>query len=195
MTIQLAFCSVDTLPSDLTEILNAFPLGEADAERLRSIQNDRSLRQSVAARIALLFLCPSGGTIVRGEHGKPRFAEDGLPHFSLSHSDTLAVAAISDEPFGIDLELDRPELNTDAIARRFFSDGDLADLHTHGDFFALWTKKGAISKCLGKPLTETLSKTVSLSTRTYRNGAFTLSLAAKREFSVESNTKLQEVSL
>ena len=186
MIIRIAVCSEDTLRGDLTEIIDAFPFGAEDASRLRSLKNDAALRLSVAARVALRSLCPEGGTIVRGEHGKPCFAEDGAPHFSLSHAGGLAVAAVADEaPIGVDLELFRDTIPAKALAKRFFSDEDLALLSRHGDFFALWTKKEAVSKLVGTPLTEALSKRIAYPTRTYRDGSFTLSVAAEQEFSIE----------
>jgi len=186
MTIRLAFCSVDDLPKDLTDTLNALPLGEDDRARLRSLKNDKALRHSLAARLALLALCPEGDrTIVREEHGKPFFSADGMPHFSLSHADGLSVAAVSDEPCGVDLETYRASLDTNALADRFFSEKDREALRSHGDFFALWTKKEAAAKCLGTPLSELLGKDITLPTRTYRHGNLTLSLAAEQNFSVE----------
>lgn len=199
MIIRLAFFSADDLPKDLTETLDAIPFGEDDRARLRSIKNDASLRHSVAARMALLTLCPDGDrTIVRGEQGKPRFCVGGMPHFSLSHAGGLSVAAVSDEPCGVDLEACRASLDTKALADRFFSDKDREALRSHGDFFALWTKKEATVKCLGTSLSELLGKDLALPTRTYRKENFTLSLAAEHEFSVEfqePNSPLQEVFL
>ena len=186
MTIRLAFFSVNDLPNDLNELIRALPFGEDDRQRLLAIKNDDALRHSIAARMALLSLCSDGDrTISRTEHGKPYFSEADAPHFSLSHAKGLAVAALSEEPCGVDLEAFRERLNENALAERFFSKNDQAALKVHGDFFALWTKKEAISKCLGTPLTETIGKECSLPTRTYRDGSFTLSVAAEQEFSIE----------
>ncbi len=198
MIIRLAFFEIAALPENLTELLDALPFGENDRARLRSIKNDTALRHSLAARMALRSLCQSVGAIARTEHGKPYFSEDGAPCFSLSHAGGLAVAACSNEPCGVDLECSRGSLREDAVARRFFSDAEVTALHRHGDFLALWTKKEAIAKCLGKPLPELLGKEIALPTRTYREGSFTVSLAAEHEFSVEFLTKsipFQEVLL
>lgn len=186
MTIQLAFFSVDDLPNDLSDLIAALPFGEDDRQSLLAIQNDTALRHSLAARMALLSLYPDGDrTIFRTEHGKPYFSATDAPHFSLSHARGLAVAALSEDPCGVDLEVFRERLDANALAERFFSETDQAALKAHGDFLALWTQKEAISKCLGTPLTETLGKDLALPTRTYRDGSVTLSLAAEREFSVE----------
>ena len=186
MTIRLAFFSVEDLPSDLGELLGALPFGEDDRKKLLAIKNDTALRHRLAARLALLSLCPNGDrTISRTERGKPYFSADGAPYFSLSHSGGLAVAALSNEPCGVDLEVFRDRLDTNALAKRFFSEKDQAALNSHGDFLALWTKKEAVTKLLGIPLTETLSKHSTYPTRTYRDGNFTLSLAAEQEFSVK----------
>ena len=59
--------------------------------RLRSIGASLLLR---AAGIEPPFAC--------GEHGKPYIP--GGPHFSLTHSGTLAALAVSDTPVGLDIE-------------------------------------------------------------------------------------------
>jgi len=198
MIIRLAFFEISALPEDLTDLIAALPFGEDDRARLRAIKNDASLRHSLAARMALRSLCQDGGVIARTEHGKPYFSEDGAPCFSLSHAGGLAVAACSDEPCGVDLEAFREKLDTQALSKRFFSKEDQASLNSHGDFLTLWTRKEAIAKCLGKPLPELLGKEIALPTRTFREGNFTVTLAAEREFSVEfspQSTRFQEVLL
>lgn len=186
MTIRLSFFSVDDLPNDLGDLIAALPFGENDRKKLAAVQNDAALRQRLAARLALLSLCPDGDrTIVCTEHGKPYFSAKNAPCFSLSHTRGLAVAALSEEPCGVDLEAFREKLDTQALSKRFFSEEDQVALKVHGDFLALWTKKEAVTKLLGIPLTETLSKHSACPTRTYRDGGLTLSLAAEREFSVE----------
>ena len=59
--------------------------------RLRSIGASLLLR---AAWLEPPFAC--------GEHGKPYIP--GGPHFSLTHSGTLAALAVSDTPVGLDIE-------------------------------------------------------------------------------------------
>lgn len=186
MRIRLAFYACASLSDDLSAELSSLRFGESEHERLCAIKNGAAKRESLAALLALDSLCDGGDlTILRDGHGKPRFSADGAPHFSLSHAGGLAVAALSDDaPVGVDLEMARDNIATSAVADRFFSEAEQLAFATHGDFFALWTKKEARAKCLGVPLSSVLSTPLSFPTRTYRSGDFTLSLAAERDFSV-----------
>lgn len=79
-----------------------------------------------------------------GEYGKPHLKNDPV-HFSLSHTDTFAVAAVSDAPIGADIEL------CDRAAQRMLSrirhpsetDMDL-------DATALFSAKESITKRTGQ---------------------------------------------
>ena len=80
----------------------------------------------------------------KNEWGKPYLADRDDIHFSLSHSGTWAVCALSDAPVGVDIE--RPR-NMDKIARLF------PNAKTQDDFLRLWTAKEAYLKLLGCGLT------------------------------------------
>ncbi|MBO5967732.1 MAG: 4'-phosphopantetheinyl transferase superfamily protein [Clostridia bacterium] len=200
MLIRLAFFSCSDLPEDLTAVISALPFGEAERARLVAIRNGNAKRESLSALLALRSLCALEDlTILRDENGKPRFSADGAPQFSLSHAGGLAVAAICEQAsIGVDLELARNTMNPAAVAARFFTEAEQKEFSEQGDFFALWTKKEAKAKCLGVPLPSVLSSDLALSTRTYRCGEFTLSLAAEEAFSVEflnDFSQIQEVLL
>ncbi len=71
------------------------------------------------ARAALRQLL-GGAELFAGKDGKPRAA--GGPHFNLSHTDGLALIAISRaREVGVDVERVRPVPRAVAIARRVFS--------------------------------------------------------------------------
>lgn len=77
-------------------------------------------------------------------HGKPYLA-DGAFHFSISHTDSFAVAAVSDKPIGVDIERrDRavPRL-LDRIRHPLETDADL-------DATALFSAKESITKRTGQ---------------------------------------------
>jgi len=80
---------------------------------LRSVLGDRVGRPPAALQFA------------RGVHGKPLLAGvDGpAPHFSLSHSGSMAACAVADEPVGVDLESAQSISEETAIAARIFSLG------------------------------------------------------------------------
>ena len=81
------------------------------------------------------------------------------PHFNASHSDRLAVVAVSwDAEVGVDLERVRPDLDVDAIVARYFSTDEARpislvppDLRQEA-FFETWTLKESCCKALGTGL-------------------------------------------
>ena len=85
--------------------------------------------------------------------GKPYFAANPL-FFSLSHTRTLALCAISDTPVGADCETIRPI--APRVAERVLSPTELAQYRTAADptqaFFAFWTLKEAWAKYTGNGL-------------------------------------------
>jgi 4'-phosphopantetheinyl transferase len=100
-----------------------------------------------------------------GVHGKPYLSDPATPlQFNLSHSGTLAVLAVTCScPCGVDVEIVRSKINTEAIAGRFFCSHENAWLRSrpalqsrHG-FFRLWAVKEAILKASGMGLSLPLS--------------------------------------
>ena len=92
------------------------------------------------------------------EYGKPYFANMNNLFFSISHTATTAVCAISDNEIGVDIEqTDRSNLK---LAKRFFSDKD-NELINNSDneektFTELWTKKESYAKFKGTTLESVL---------------------------------------
>lgn len=87
--------------------------------------------------------------------GKPYLKNHKDIHFSLSHSGSWAVCAVSDENVGVDVELPRCNM---AVAKRFFRPEELEGLDTLDHYHQadalnrLWTAKEAFLKMLGKGL-------------------------------------------
>jgi 4'-phosphopantetheinyl transferase len=102
-----------------------------------------------------------------GEGGKPALsgrAGESL-RFNLSHSDGLALVAISPgREVGVDLELVRDEFPGMETARRFFSAGEVAALEAlpQGSraraFFDCWSRKEAYMKACGVGLALALDR-------------------------------------
>ena len=98
------------------------------------------------------------------ERGKPALAVAGSPpsppvHFNVSHSRGIALLAFSlERRVGVDVELIRPIENWEDIARRFFSESELAELRTlppeqHNEgFYTCWTRKESYIKARGEGL-------------------------------------------
>jgi 4'-phosphopantetheinyl transferase len=101
------------------------------------------------------------------ERGKPGLAQSaptptaGEPpvHFNVSHTRSLALLAFSsDRRLGIDVEFIRPMENWEDIARRFFSQSELAELRAlppeqrDEGFYTCWTRKESYIKARGEGL-------------------------------------------
>jgi 4'-phosphopantetheinyl transferase len=104
----------------------------------------------------------------RGRYGKPRLVAPAAAcrlHFSLSHSGDRCILAVRlGQPLGIDIERLNDLPNALEIARRNFTAAEtrmLADVHRvwrRDAFFALWTRKEAVSKALGASLATSLKQ-------------------------------------
>jgi 4'-phosphopantetheinyl transferase len=96
-----------------------------------------------------------------GPNGKPALADDSRAGFSLSHSDGLAVVAVTSGcAVGVDVEREQPDVSHEPIARQFFSQaeadalGALPPAERQAAFFRGWTRKEALVTLLGLGLAE-----------------------------------------
>jgi 4'-phosphopantetheinyl transferase len=109
-----------------------------------------------------LELPPTEVRFFYGESGKPELAPDlsgSRLRFNLAHSRDLALYAFTrGQEVGVDVEFVRPELATEEIAERFFSQREAAALRALPPseqpraFFRCWTRKEAYIKARGKGL-------------------------------------------
>lgn len=92
--------------------------------------------------------------LARGQQGKPFFPAFPQYHFNLSHSGTLALCALDEQPVGADIEIIRPHHTN--LARRICSAEELAWLEEQNDTLSalcqLWTRKEALVKYRGTGL-------------------------------------------
>jgi 4'-phosphopantetheinyl transferase len=94
--------------------------------------------------------------------GKPQLAPEQNPRalqFNVSHSANMALIAVGREHrLGVDIEKIRDDVDTTALAERFFSLRERAGLQALPDhlrvpgFFACWTRKEAFLKATGEGL-------------------------------------------
>ena len=97
----------------------------------------------LADALAVQGLTLSDYTLCRTPLGKPYFLEEGAPHFSLSHTKTLVLCAISDTPIGVDAEpCDRKV--SPAVCKRFLNDCPPADA------IRRWTERESFGKLTGE---------------------------------------------
>ena len=145
--------------NQIDNFVEALPFGSSEKDRLLGIKSKSRYKASAAALMVLSLIVEKDTpmTIERTNLGKPFFPDAPYLKFSLSHADSLAIAALDDSgnDIGIDVEFIRENLDTSKIATRFFGNADMS----HDEFFTLWTKKEAYSKMLGTPLAPNLKKT------------------------------------
>jgi 4'-phosphopantetheinyl transferase len=145
-------------------------LSEDERARAESFQFDHHRRRFVVARATLRRLL-SGYTgtpaddlvFAYGPQGKPALAGGRPLQFNVSHSDELAVYAITcGREVGVDVERLREVAGAERIAERFFSAPEREELRalapaqrTEG-FFTCWTRKEAYVKARGDGLAHPL---------------------------------------
>lgn len=118
-------------------------LGNEGAQRLRIA--GRSLARELLARE--LGCAPADVSIKRTENGKPVMASGEL-HFSISHTDGLAVCAVDNAPVGVDAER-RGRHVSEALMRRVASADELSLIGDDAQLFLrLWTLKEAYVKAV-----------------------------------------------
>ncbi len=109
-----------------------------------------------------LNLEPNVITFSYNANGKP-FLENTNIEFNISHSNDIAVYAFTQSsPIGVDIEKAK-ETYEDAVAKRYFSEEEYADLNAMPDsekaqtFYRIWSRKEAVIKALGKGIIYPLS--------------------------------------
>lgn len=129
-------------------------------EKTDRFRSDKDKRLSVGAEALLMLAVKQAGYDYSAlkekvtENGKPYFENADGFFFSLSHSGTKAVCAVSDRETGCDIEeISRSNLK---IARRFFTDSEYRHILLSGDekkqaeeFCRMWTLKESFMKVTG----------------------------------------------
>lgn len=96
----------------------------------------------------------------------PRFAPSpNVPNFNISHSGGLVLCAITrSRDIGVDIERIRADVEVEEIAKRFFSQSEVAALQAlpsgarREGFFTCWTRKEAYIKARGEGLSMPLDQ-------------------------------------
>lgn len=160
MKIYAADCSVLKDETLFAECFELMPESRKNAiNRYKSLQDRmRSLGAGILLNSVLAENCPEvplPPEIDFKKDGKPFLAGFDNVHFNLSHSGTYAVCAFDETPVGIDIERIRPVKA--GITERFFSVqeqqfSDACSKDKAKAFFAVWTRKEAFLKAVGKGL-------------------------------------------
>ena len=141
----------------LRPLLSADELARASRLKLplqrQRFEVSRGLLRSILSEY--LDTPPDRIAFTYGSHGKPALRDHAL-HFSVAHSDDLAVYAIArDREVGIDVEAIREIEGIRAIVDRFFTLPEMIELtklppRLHAEAFAnCWTRKEAYLKATG----------------------------------------------
>jgi 4'-phosphopantetheinyl transferase len=162
--------SLDAPPEEVARLGAA--LAPDEEARAAAFSFDLHRRRFVLARAALrsilaryVPIAPRELQFVYGPAGKPSLSLDSLLHFNLSHSEALAVVAVTRVGrLGIDLEKIRPRPRDDleSLARAFLSPGErerFRALPAGSKPRALtecWTLKEAFLKALGTGFSRSL---------------------------------------
>ena len=139
-------------------------LPESRREKVSRYRREEDQLRSLAAGALLLRLCRDEGLpesmpdLRENEYGKPFFSEHPDVQFSLSHSGTKVLLAVSDRPVGCDVEKISEKPDPLSIARHFFAPGETW-LLTEAEpdalvplFYRLWTLKESFVKETGRGL-------------------------------------------
>ena len=122
----------------------------------------RGFLRSVVARY--LGSQPEALRFEYGAYGKPALGTEHTLRFNLSHSNEVALLAVSlDAEIGVDVEHIRADFASEDIARRYFSRAEVEVFNALrpeervAAFFRCWTRKEAYIKAIGKGFSQSLS--------------------------------------
>ena len=122
----------------------------------------RGFLRSVVARY--LGSQPEALRFEYGAYGKPALGSEHTLRFNLSHSNEVALLAVSlDAEIGVDVEHIRADFASEDIARRYFSRAEVEVFNALppeervAAFFRCWTRKEAYIKAIGKGFSQSLS--------------------------------------
>ena len=147
--------------------------------RRESLAGDHLARTALAKKSGK---APQAIVIRREESGKPT-ADEG--YFSISHSGSLVVCAVSDKPLGVDVEcIRKPPLR---VAQRYFTEEErmLSDADEIV-FWRVWTGKEALCKLSGEGLAglkhaDTLAPPAGVTLTTVQRDGYVITVAEQNE--------------
>ena len=140
-------------------------IGRSNSEYFDEIKGRKNAPESLCAYLLLAkalsnFNCGDSLILSRSELGKPRFDGSNIS-FSISHSERLAVCAVSDEG-GVGVDIEAKEISPEKavkLAKRYFNDDEITTVEANPEKFArIWTKKEAKAKFFGSSLSKILEE-------------------------------------
>lgn len=150
---------LDAVPAQAGEVLSADERDRAQRfARLQDRQRFVAGRAVLRSILAEVLDIPSGAPLRFGDGsaGKPVLRDAPGLHFNLSHSEELAVIAVTRAgEVGIDLERHRPLPDMASVARVLFTEAEQAAMlgcpasAREAVFYRIWTRKEALLKAMG----------------------------------------------
>lgn len=146
-------------------------VSEERRQKADRIRREEQKRQSLAAGGLLEYLLKKNGINGPYHYGATKWGRPFLRSwddvnreredifFSLSHTNALAVCAVSDRPVGVDAE--RIQANREKIVSRFFTSSERKAMEADASketFFRIWTQKEAWAKLTDRPLLDVLGE-------------------------------------
>ena len=163
--VDLWWENIDSRSQRISEFWKT--LSEAEQNRAERFRFDRHRERFIVQRARLREILSGYGDVPpgairfrEGSGGKPEIeADNPMIRFNLSHSGGYALYAVAyGREVGVDVEVVRPKPKAAGLVERFFSQNErraFRKLHPHEEdvaFYALWTRKEAYVKALGKGL-------------------------------------------
>ena len=124
-------------------------VSDAKYNKLVYLKRDEDVKLSLGVELLLADYLGRKPHYYIDEHGKPQGEEI---HFNFSHSGTIAVCAVSDNPVGIDVEKIRG-VNIDVAKKKFCEDEYINILESENPeetFLEYWVKKESYLKAVGE---------------------------------------------
>lgn len=89
--------------------------------------------------------------VYKDQEGRPLTDKEGV-YVSATHTGDIVICAVSGCPVGIDAQTVKDGLETERIAKRFFTDAEnkIIQRGKDEDFYRIWCRKEAFSKVVGK---------------------------------------------
>ena len=158
METRLCLASVEALRDPELFARGLSTVSEQRREKLARLRAEGARLLSLGAALLLDRMLidaglPPAGPFALGEQGKPYLPDRPDVHFSLSHSGTWVLCALSDAELGCDVE--GPRRFDPALARHFFHPDETAWLFSlppreqDAAFLRLWTLKESYLKAVG----------------------------------------------
>ena len=145
-------------------------LSPEELDRLHAISSQNARQTFLLSRCAIISIvkyytknCDFISELHTHPGGKPFLINLPDLHFSLSHTGSEVALVFSRSPVGFDMEKSDRRTDFLALAKRFFTAAELADMDSGSSFLELWTAKEAILKLEGTGISGGLDRARILS--------------------------------